>query len=58
MATENKRTAIRGGNWQGPQLGLAAANCAEEMYALASELHASVVGRSSRGRECLCHGRQ
>lgn len=40
------------------QDGLAAADRAEEMYALASEIHAFVVGRSSRGHECLCDGRQ
>ncbi|MFC6975246.1 hypothetical protein ACFQL1_12265 [Halomicroarcula sp. GCM10025709] len=36
------------------QDGLAAAERAETMYALATELHAFVVGRSSQGHECLC----
>lgn len=36
------------------QDGLAAAERAEKMYALASEIHAFVVGRSSQGHECLC----
>jgi hypothetical protein len=34
--------------------GLAAAARAEKLSALASELHAFVVGRSSQGHECLC----
>jgi hypothetical protein len=36
------------------QDGLAAAERAETMYALAQEVHAFVVGRSSQGHECLC----
>jgi len=36
------------------QDGLAAADRAETTYALASEIHAFVVGRSSQGHECLC----
>jgi hypothetical protein len=36
------------------QDGLATAERAEKMYALASEIHAFVVGRSSQGHECLC----
>lgn len=36
------------------QDGLAAAERAEMMYALAQEVHAFVVGRSSKGHECLC----
>lgn len=36
------------------QDGLAAAERAEEMYTLASEIHAFVVGRSSAGHECIC----
>jgi len=36
------------------QDGLAAAERADETYALASEIHAFVVGRSSQGFECLC----
>lgn len=36
------------------QDGLATAERAEETYALASEIHAFVVGRSSQGYECLC----
>jgi hypothetical protein len=36
------------------QDGLAAAERAETMYALAQEVHRFVVGRSSRGHECLC----
>lgn len=36
------------------QDGLAAADRAERMYALAREIHRFVVGRSSRGHECLC----
>lgn len=35
------------------QDGLAAADRAEQMYALASEIHDFVVGRSSQGYECL-----
>lgn len=36
------------------QDGLAAADRAEKMHELASEVHAFVVGRSSRNYECLC----
>ena len=36
------------------QDGLAAAKRAETVYALAQEVHAFVVGRSSQGHECLC----
>ena len=36
------------------QDGLAAAERAETMYALAKEVHAFVVGRSSQGHECPC----
>jgi hypothetical protein len=36
------------------QDGLAAAERAEKMSALATEIHAFVVGRSSQGHECLC----
>lgn len=36
------------------QDGLAAAERAEKLYALASEIHGFVVGRSSQGHECLC----
>ena len=36
------------------QDGLAAAERAETMYALAQEGHAFAVGRSARGHECLC----
>lgn len=36
------------------QDGLAAADRAARMYALASEIHQFVVGRSSQGYECLC----
>ncbi|WEL16940.1 HEPN domain containing protein [Halorhabdus sp. SVX81] len=36
------------------QDGLAAADRADETYALASEIHSFVVGRSSQGFECLC----
>ena len=36
------------------QDGLAAAERAETMYALADEVHRFVVGRSSQGHECLC----
>jgi hypothetical protein len=36
------------------QDGLAAAERAEKMYALASEIHTFIVGRSSQGYECLC----
>lgn len=36
------------------QDGLAAAERAETMYALAQEVHAFVVGRSPQGHECLC----
>ena len=38
------------------QDGLATADRAEKMCALASELHAFVVGRSARGHECVCDG--
>lgn len=34
--------------------GLAAADRAEKTHALATEIHAFVVGRSSRGHDCLC----
>ena len=36
------------------QDGLAAAERAETMHALAKEVHALVVSRSSQGHECLC----
>lgn len=36
------------------QDGLAAADRAEKMHALAQELHAYIVGQSSQGHECLC----
>lgn len=36
------------------QDGLASADRAESMYALAREIHAYVVGRSDLGHECLC----
>ncbi|WP_247004601.1 hypothetical protein [Halosolutus gelatinilyticus] len=36
------------------QDGLASAERAHAMYALASEIHAFVTGRSSQGHECLC----
>jgi len=36
------------------QDGLAAAERAETMSALAQEVHAFIVGRSSQGHECLC----
>ncbi len=36
------------------QDGLAAADRAEAMYALAQEVHEFVLGRSSQGHECLC----
>lgn len=36
------------------QDGLAAADRAAAMYALGSEVHAFVVGRSPQGHECLC----
>ena len=36
------------------QDGLAAAERAERMYALAEEVHRYVVGRSSQGYECIC----
>lgn len=36
------------------QDGLASADRAEAMYALASEIHAYIVGRSRQGHECLC----
>lgn len=36
------------------QDGLAAAERAETMYALAQEVHEFVIGRSSQGHECLC----
>lgn len=38
------------------QDGLAAADRAAKMFALATEIHASVVGRSPQGYECLCEG--
>jgi len=38
------------------QDGLAAVERAEKMSALAIEIHAFVVGRSSQGHECLCGG--
>jgi hypothetical protein len=40
------------------QDGLAAAERAEKMYALATELHAFVIGRSSQGYECICDSQQ
>ncbi|WP_049971805.1 hypothetical protein [Haladaptatus cibarius] len=36
------------------QDGVAAANRAEKMHGLASEIHRFVVGRSSQGHECIC----
>lgn len=36
------------------QDGLAARERATKMYALATEIHAFVVGRSSQGHECVC----
>ena len=36
------------------QDGLAAADRAEAMYELASEIHEFVVGRSRQGHECIC----
>ncbi len=36
------------------QDGLASADRAKAMYALASEAHAFIVGRSSHGHECIC----
>lgn len=36
------------------QDGLATADRAEAMYALAQEIHAYIVGRSRQGHECLC----
>lgn len=36
------------------QDGLATADRAEEMYTLATEIHAFVVGRSAQSHECLC----
>lgn len=38
------------------QDGLAAADRAEKMYVLASEVHAFIVGRSAQSHECLCDG--
>lgn len=38
------------------QDGLASADRAEATYALASEIHAYIVGRSQQGHECLCNG--
>jgi hypothetical protein len=38
------------------QDGLAAADRAEQLYELATEVHAFVVGRSSQGHECVCGG--
>jgi hypothetical protein len=37
------------------QDGLATAHRAEQMYALASEIHRFVTGRSSQSHECLCN---
>lgn len=37
------------------QDGLASADRAEVMYALASEIHAYIIGRSRQGHECLCN---
>lgn len=37
------------------QDGLAAADRAENMSALAREVHAFIVGRSAQGHECLCN---
>jgi hypothetical protein len=36
------------------QDGLAAADRAAKMYALATEVHAFIVGRSAQNHECLC----
>lgn len=36
------------------QDGLASADRAETMHALASEIHAYIIGRSREGHECLC----
>ncbi|ELY90169.1 hypothetical protein C483_11693 [Natrialba hulunbeirensis JCM 10989] len=36
------------------QDGLASAERAQAMFALATEIHAFVIGRSSQGHECLC----
>lgn len=36
------------------QDGLAAAERAETMSALAQEVHTFIIGRSSQGHECLC----
>jgi len=36
------------------QDGLAAADRADTMYELASEIHEFVVGRSRQGHECIC----
>ncbi|WP_227134366.1 hypothetical protein [Halorubellus salinus] len=36
------------------QDGLAAAERAEKMHALAQELHAYIIGQSSQGHECIC----
>lgn len=36
------------------QDGLASADRAETMYALACEVHAYIVGRSRQGHECIC----
>lgn len=36
------------------QDGLAAEKRAQELYALASEVHRFILGRSSRGYECIC----
>lgn len=36
------------------QDGLATADRAEQMYALATEIHAFILGRSSQGYECCC----
>lgn len=37
------------------QDGLAAADRATKLYALAREVHAFIVGRSAQGHECLCN---
>lgn len=39
------------------QDGLATAHRAERMYALATEIHAFIVGRSSQGHQCLCNSK-
>lgn len=40
------------------QDGLAAAERAEKMQALATEIHAFIIGRSAQGHECLCNARR